>query len=79
MTFSSGRPSVPFSPVLPSSAWDVRPGGGEGRDLVAARNSAIWAGTGPDQEERGHDISDRNITVVYAQMRAWRSVTEAIK
>lgn len=42
-TFSSGRLSVPFSPVLPSSAGGVRPGGGEGR--------VVGADIEPDENE----------------------------
>lgn len=34
LTFSSGRLSVAFSPVLPSSAGGVRPGGGQVRVFV---------------------------------------------
>lgn len=58
LTFSSGRLSVPFSPVLPSSAGGVRPGGGEGWGLVAALRASIQAaGTEPDPQEETWNIA----------------------
>lgn len=50
LTFSSGRLSVAFSPVLPSSAGGVRPGGGQGGGFVPPRASVEEAGPRSERE-----------------------------
>lgn len=55
-TFSSGRMSVLFSPVLTSSGGEVRPGGGEGWSLTPVSIS-IRGGAESDQEEEILHIS----------------------